>query len=114
MIVILSLKNEQHLQNVKRVFQLLQKINRNISFTKFIKGSDFNLRSIDSFRFLASPLDKISSYMDDVPILSVEFKKDEYTTDQINLLKRKGAYPYDFTPSFVSLKVENLPPLQDF
>ena len=100
---------------MKGVFQLLQKIKQKyISFTKFIKGSDFNLRFIDSFRFLASSLDKLSTYLDDVPILSEEFKKDVYTPDQIALLKRKGVYPYDFTSSFESLKVENLPPIQDF
>ena len=97
-----------------RVSIIAENKQKYISFTKFIKGSDFNLRFIDSFRFLASSLDKLASYLDDVPILSEEFEKDGYTSEQITLLKRKGVYPYDFTSSFESLKVENLPSIQDF
>ena len=97
-----------------RVSLIAENKQKYISFTKFIKGSDFSLRFIDSFRFLASSLDKLSSYLNDTPILSEEFKKDGYTTDQITLLKRKGVYPYDFTSSLDSLKVTELPSIQDF
>ena len=97
-----------------RVSIIAENKQKYISFTKFIKGSDFNLRFIDSFRFLASSLDTLSSYLDNTPILTKEFQKDGYTVDQIPILRRKGVYPYDFTSSFDSLKVTELPSIQNF
>ena len=85
-----------------------------ISFTKHIKGSDMSLRFIDSFRFLPSSLDKLSSYLEQHPIVNKEFTKAGYTPEQIQLLKRKGVYPYDFTASFESLNVTELPPIEQF
>ena len=87
---------------------------RYISFTKYVKDSKINFRFIDSFRFLPSSFDKLSSYLDSHPIVKEEFKKDGYTSEQIELLKRKGVYPYDFTSSFDSLKVKELPRIEDF
>ena len=85
-----------------------------ISFTKYIKGSDINFRFIDSFRFLPTSLDKLSSYLEDHPIFNKEFAKDQYTSEQIQLLKRKGVYPYDFTSSLESLRMVKLPPIEQF
>ena len=85
-----------------------------ISFTKFIKGSDMSFRFIDSFRFLPTSLEKLSSYLEKHPIVDQEFTKVGYTPEQIRLLKRKGVYPYDFTSSFESLTVTELPPIEDF
>ena len=87
---------------------------RYISFSKYIKGSDIHLRFIDSFRFLPSSLDNLSSYLDNNPIVLHEFLKNGYTLEQIQLLKRKGVYPYDFTSSFESLKVTQLPNKEQF
>ena len=87
-----------------RVVLIPQNKERYISFSKYIKGSDINFRFIDSFRFLPSSLDKLSSQLEWYPIVNEEFKKDGYTFEQIELLKRKGVYPYDFT--FGSRKVK--------
>ena len=85
-----------------------------ISFIKYIKGSDINFRFIDSFRFLPTSLDKLSSYLVDHPIVHQEFLKDGYEMDKIQLLKRKGVYPYEFTSSFESLKTTKLPLIEKF
>ena len=69
---------------------------RYISFTKKVKGSRIHFRFIDSFRFLPTSLEKLASYLDDKPLVRAEFEKDGYTAEQVELLLRKGTYPYDF------------------
>ena len=59
-------------------------------------------------------MEKLASYLDEHPTVEQEFKKDGYSTDQIELLKRKGVYPYDFTSSFESLNVTHLPSKDEF
>ena len=85
-----------------------------MSFVKFIKGSDVNIRFIDSFRFLLSSLDKLASYLTKHPIVEKEFETDGYSLKQIQLLKRKGVYPYKFTSSFDSLNTYHLPTKEEF
>lgn len=86
-----------------------------ISFTKSVKGTrGFKIRFIDSFKFLPSSLDELSSYMPHHPIVEREFEKDGYSSQQIQLLKRKGIYPYEFTSSYDSLKLPHLPTKEEF
>lgn len=73
-----------------------------------------NFRFIDSFRFLPNSLDKLASYLDEYPIVDCEFEKNRYSQEQLQLLKRKGVYPYDYTSSFDSLEVTQLPTLNQF
>ncbi|XP_031784018.1 uncharacterized protein LOC116417066 [Nasonia vitripennis] len=86
-----------------------------ISFTKHIDGSDINFKFIDSFRFMASSLDKLSSYLEDVNILKQEFNKDnQLTEEKYQLLRRKGVFPYDYVNSLEKLNVSELPPKDAF
>ena len=76
-----------------------------ISFTKQVivdkfvneEGKEVNvkreLRFIDSLRFMASSLDKLSSNLK--IYLFVNLKK-YYSGNQLSLLLRKGVYPYDY------------------
>ena len=87
---------------------------RYISFTKFVEGTDIDLRFIDSFRFMASSLGKLASYLENLPILEKSFKQDGFSIEQIMLLKRKGVFPYDYVSSFEKLNESNLPSKDDF
>lgn len=80
-----------------------------ISFTKSIKDSTVKFRFIDIFRFMPSSLEKLASYLEEKPIVKEVFGKDGYSPEQIELLLRKGVYPYDYTSSFDKLADKQLP-----
>ena len=79
-----------------------------------MEGTDINLRFIDSFKFMASSLDKLASYLEKLNTLEQLFKEDGLCDEQISLLKRKGVFPYDYVSSFDKLKEQNLPAKDDF
>lgn len=87
-----------------------------ISFTKYVKNTKSNVsfRFLDSFRFMASSLEKLSSYLEECSIVNNEFTRDGCSPEQIQLLTRKGVYPYDFTSSFDALRATELPSMADF
>ena len=77
-----------------------------------MEGTDINLRFIDSFKFMASSLNKLSSYLEKLDTLECMFNG--FSNEQIVLLKRKGVFPYDYVSSFEKLKEPNLPSKDDF
>ena len=77
-----------------------------------MEGTDINLRFIDSFKFMASSLDKLSSYLEKLDTLECMFNG--FSNEQIALLKRKGVFPYNYVSSFGKLKEANLPSKDDF
>ncbi|XP_031781361.1 uncharacterized protein LOC116416574 [Nasonia vitripennis] len=96
-----------------RVSLIPQTKERYISFSKFVEGTEFNIRFIDSYRFMASSLEKLASYLEKLSIAEEEFQLD-YTTDQTELLKRKGVFPYDYISCFDKLKETELPTKEEF
>ena len=65
-----------------------------------------NLVFIDSMQFMNSSLDKL------VKNLSDEDFKDlvkEFGSEHLEILKQKGAYPYEYTNSFKRFDEEKLP-----
>ena len=70
------------------------------------------LRFIDSFRFMASSLDKLSKNLDAVHC--TELKKFFPDDEKFNLLKRKGIFPYSFIDNIEKLNETNLPPHEKF
>ena len=75
--------------------------------------SIISFRFIDSFRFMPSSLDKLASYLKNLDIVEKEFQN-EYSPMQIELLKRKGVFPYDYISSLSKLDVTTLPEKDSF
>ena len=94
-----------------------------ISFTKEIivdsytdkdgkeKSVKHNLRFIDSFKFMASSLDKLSSNLEK---MSFQNTSKFYDDTQLSLLLRKGVYPYEYMDSPKRLDETTLPPKEAF
>ena len=94
-----------------------------ISFSKKIKVDEyrskktgqmmslyFEIRFIDSFKFLQTSLANLVSNLqpDDFHNTKREFKKN------VDLLTRKGVYPYDYVSSLEKLSETQLPPKEEF
>ena len=91
---------------------------RYISFTKTIVVDSFfkngkekkvrrKIRFLDSLKFMASSLEKLVNNLDHFPNLQRRF-----VGDQLELVKRKGVYPYDYMGSFERLSETSLPPIE--
>ena len=64
---------------------------------------------------MASPLDKLSSYLTELNILRQEFSQDEQLSEEkFQLLRRKGVFPYDYLDSAEKLDVQELPLKEEF
>ena len=96
-----------------------------ISFTKHISVGSYtskktgktnniyySLRFIDSFKFMAASLDSLVKNLpkDAFNNLSREYPEEE----KLNLLKRKGVYPYEYMDDLSRLKETKLPPKKAF
>ena len=68
------------------------------------------LRFIDSLRFMASSLDKLSSNLKIDQFLNLQ----KYSGNQLSLLLRKGVYPYDYVDCMKKLDETSLPPKEAF
>ena len=69
-----------------------------------------NLKFIDSFQFMSSSLDKLVS---NLPKESLHFTSKRFKGKQLDLMTRKGVYPYDYMDSFNKFN-EQLPTKEDF
>ena len=64
------------------------------------------IRFIDSFKFMASSLDKLTANLDEA---SFQCVNRFFRGEQFNLVKRKGVYPYDYVNSITKLSEVKLP-----
>ena len=69
------------------------------------------LRFIDSFKFMATSLDKLINNLPKDDFINL---KRHYAEDKFNLLTRKGVYPYEYMTSSEKLKETQLPPREAF
>ncbi|XP_015606104.1 uncharacterized protein LOC107272932, partial [Cephus cinctus] len=83
-----------------------------IFFTKSDKDTIVNFRFIDSFRFMPSSIDKLTSYLKSSEKLIIH--KHCNSEKEFNLLTRKGVFPYDYVDSWTKLDDEQLPPKEKF
>ena len=65
------------------------------------------IRSIDSFKFLATSLEKLVNNLSNDAFDNV---RRYYAEDELDLLSRKGIYPYEYMDSPEKLKETQLPP----
>ncbi|CAB0042383.1 unnamed protein product, partial [Trichogramma brassicae] len=86
---------------------------RYISFVKFMEDQRLSFRFIDSFKFMASSLDKLASYLKQQPTLRKVFGQD-YDDAQIDLLTKKGVFPYEYISSLEKLQETALPLPEQF
>ena len=97
---------------------------RYISFSKNIKVYNYTdketrddvyinheMRFLDSCKFMASILDNLSSNLDKEQFTNLNSM---YKGEQLELLKRKGVYPYDYVDSLDRLAELQLPPKETF
>ena len=94
-----------------------------ISFSKEIKVGEFidkkgktrevkrELRFIDSFKFMGSSLDSLSKNLTKDQFKNI---KSYYSNKQLDLLIRKGVYPYDWVDSINKFSETQLPPIESF
>ncbi|XP_053596203.1 uncharacterized protein LOC128668064 [Microplitis demolitor] len=85
---------------------------RYISFTKSIDDISVSLRFIDSFRFMASRLEKLASYLDDD---NKQITKLHYPDpEKFQLVTRKGVFPYEYITDIDKLNNKQLPDQNSF
>ena len=93
-----------------------------ISFTKIIQVGSYTkkgktkplhhqIRFIDSFKFMATSLERLANNLSKDAFKNV---KKHYAEDKLSLLTRKGVYPYDYMNSPEKLKETKLPPKDAF
>ena len=94
-----------------------------ISFSKHILVDKFKnkkgeekevireIRFIDSFKFMATSVD---SLVNNLPKESFKNLTEFYEGEQLDLIKRKGVFPYDWFDSFDRLSADHLPPKEAF
>ncbi|PFX12388.1 putative uncharacterized transposon-derived protein F54H12.3 [Stylophora pistillata] len=97
-----------------------------ISFTKHVVVDKFfeednrlvevkrELRFIDSFKFMASSLDKLVGNLAKKGESFFQNTRNYYTGKKLNLLMRKGVYPYEWMDSIHKLDEQQLPPKEAF
>ena len=89
-----------------------------VSVNKYIdkngeeKDKKIELRFIDSFKFMSSRLDSLTSNLVRGSIKLFGF--DDYDESQYNLLTRKGIYPYENMSSWDKFEESQLPPIEAF
>jgi len=84
-----------------------------ISFSKYISNS-FQIRFVDSFRFMATSLEKLVNNLGKGGKSKFREMKKIFSESDIDLVTRKGFYPYEYTDSWGKLNETALPPKEKF
>lgn len=84
-----------------------------ISFTKYITNR-FQIRFVDTYRFMASSLEKLVGNLYHCDTDKFREIKKIFNNVDIDLVTRKGIYPYEYTDSWDKLQDKCLPPKSEF
>ncbi|KAL4147912.1 hypothetical protein QTP88_002239 [Uroleucon formosanum] len=84
-----------------------------ISFTKYISNA-FQIRFVDSFRFMATSLEKLVNNLEKGGKSKFRETKKIFSENDIDLVTRKGFYPYEYTDSWEKLNETTLPAKEKF
>jgi hypothetical protein len=83
-----------------------------ISFSKYVAGAKINFRFLDSYRFMAESIEKLSSFL---PNEKKSITKIFYSDPaQFDLVTRKGVFPYEYLDNWDKLQDNCLPERQAF
>ena len=96
-------KGEEKQMNINVIPNNLEK------YMRFMIGN--HLTFIDSFQFMSSSLEKLVS---NLPRESLKYTSKQYKGKKLDLMARKGTYPYDFMDSFENFNEARLPTKEDF
>ena len=90
-------KNHEYKNNKGEVKQMnINVIPQNMEkYMAFMLGNHLNF--IDSFQFMTSSLDKLVS---NLPAEAFKYTSKEFKKEKLELMMKKGIYPYDYMDSF--------------
>ena len=99
---------------------IIKKLGKNINISvianNFEKYISFEiedcLQFIDSFQFMSSSLDRLSSNLPKDKFIYTDLEFGD--PSNLELLKKKGVYPYDYMDSFNRFEETELPPIKEF
>ena len=98
-----------------KIREFKRKIDINIVAYNFEKYMSFrlgkHLHFIDSFQFMSQSLDKLSS---NLPEDRFFYTGGEIDGHLLDLMKKKGIYPYDYMDSFSRFNENQLPKREEF
>ena len=103
-------KNNTYTKNGKEMKMNINAIPNNMEkYMAFMLGN--HLTFIDSFQFMSSSLDKLVS---NLPAEALKYTSKRFQKEKLNLMTRKGIYPYDYMDSFEKFNKTELPTKEEF
>ena len=96
-------KGEEKQMNINAIPNNMKK------YMAFMLGN--HLTFIDSFQFMSSSLDKLVS---NLPAEALKYTSKRFQKEKLNLVTRKGIYPYDYMDSFEKFNKTELPTKEEF
>ncbi|XP_077272096.1 uncharacterized protein LOC143902795 [Temnothorax americanus] len=93
-----------------------------ISFSKTVKETQTDgtwdryvkLRFVDSYKFLAASIETLASYPSKDTLRITRSEYADLSTEDLDLLTRKGVFPYEYVDSLDKLRESELPPREVF
>jgi hypothetical protein len=101
----------RELGSVEAEITIIPNTTENVISFSITPKNGLEIRFVDSFRFMSSSLDSLAKNLTDDKLVNVRNHFADYNLD---LLKRKGVFCYDYLNDTEKLKQTNLPPRKDF